>query len=167
MTRWRSRNARPCPRAQAQSPSWEAGAAADNVVLHGLKVSLGPDLRVMYPMNVMNFGIGGDVVANGPADPSKLRLAGIIRWPPSREEEGGSSQELGHGACCVLGLGFRVAELARGVLARLARGRLPNLRWTDARCADWMKNGCCLRTCGRSRLVDIASRIGQDSGAPY
>ena len=66
-----------------QAPS--AGEArADNLVLHGLAVQLGPDLRVLYPMNVLNFGIAGELVATGPADPARLKLAGTIRcgFPP-------------------------------------------------------------------------------------
>lgn len=57
-------------------------ARADNLVLHGLAVQLGPDLRVLYPMNVLNFGIAGELVANGPADPAHLKLAGTIRCAP-------------------------------------------------------------------------------------
>ena len=60
-----------------QAPGAEA--RADNLVLHGLAVKLGPDLRVLYPMNVLNFGISGELAANGPAHPSHLKLAGTIR----------------------------------------------------------------------------------------
>ena len=57
-------------------------ARADNLALHGLAVQLGPDLRVLYPMNVLNFGIAGELVATGPADPARLKLAGTIRCAP-------------------------------------------------------------------------------------
>lgn len=50
----------------------------DNVLLHGLQIQLGPDLRVMYPMNVMNFGISGEVTVSGPADPTKIKPFGTI-----------------------------------------------------------------------------------------
>ena len=66
-----------------QAPDGEGSPAvageAVAVALHGLKVALGPDLRVMYPMNVMNFGIAGDLLISGPAEPDKLRVAGSIR----------------------------------------------------------------------------------------
>lgn len=69
--------------AATQAPG--AGEArADNLVLHGLAVQLGPDLRVLYPMNVLNFGIAGELVATGPADPARLKLAGTIRCVPLR-----------------------------------------------------------------------------------
>lgn len=58
-------------------------ARADNLALHGLAVQLGPDLRVLYPMNVLNFGIAGELVATGPADPARLKLAGTIRCAPA------------------------------------------------------------------------------------
>lgn len=51
---------------------------ADNVVLHGLKIELGPELRATYPV-VMNFEISGDVVIDGPADVSRLKMVGVIR----------------------------------------------------------------------------------------
>ena len=56
------------------------------MLLHGLQIKLGPDLRVMYPMNVMNFGISGEVTVSGPADPTKIKPFGIIMCgspPPS------------------------------------------------------------------------------------
>ena len=63
-----------------QSDALSQPAVADNVLLHGLRVQLGPDLRVMYPMNVMNFGIGGEISISGPADPAKIKPLGTIRW---------------------------------------------------------------------------------------
>ena len=51
-------------------------AVAEQVVLRGLKVQLGPDLRASYPV-VMNFTIGGEVVLNGPAQMDAMQLAGL------------------------------------------------------------------------------------------
>ena len=46
-------------------------------MLEGLKVRLGPELRAMYPV-VVNLGISGDVQLDGPADPNKVRLTGVV-----------------------------------------------------------------------------------------
>jgi len=62
---------------RSQAPAGEARAEA--LVLHGLAVQLGPDLRVLYPMNVLNFGIAGELAATGPASPTGLKLVGTIR----------------------------------------------------------------------------------------
>ena len=67
------------PAQPIQSDALSQPAVADNVLLHGLRVQLGPDLRVMYPMNVMNFGIGGEVSISGPAEPTKIKPVGTIR----------------------------------------------------------------------------------------
>ena len=53
-------------------------AVAEQVVLRGLKVQLGPDLRASYPV-VMNFTIGGEVVLNGPAQMDAMQLAGVVK----------------------------------------------------------------------------------------
>ncbi|KAK9804274.1 hypothetical protein WJX72_004315 [[Myrmecia] bisecta] len=50
---------------------------ADQLSLQGLKLHLGPELRVVYPV-VMNFGISGDIEVNGPATPGRMRVAGTI-----------------------------------------------------------------------------------------
>ncbi len=70
------------PAQPIQSDALSQPAVADNVLLHGLRVQLGPDLRVMYPMNVMNFGIGGEVSISGPAEPTKIKPVGTIRCAP-------------------------------------------------------------------------------------
>ena len=64
----------------AQVPGAEA--RAHNLMLRGLAIKLGPDLRVLYPMNVLNFGIAGEVAVSGPAHPDHLKLAGTVRWAP-------------------------------------------------------------------------------------
>lgn len=51
---------------------------AERVVLQGLSIQLGPDLRTTYPV-VMNFNISGQVNVTGPADPHKLQLQGTIK----------------------------------------------------------------------------------------
>ena len=71
-----------------QSDALGQPAVADNVLLHGLQIRLGPDLRVMYPMNVMNFGISGEVTVSGPADPTKIRPFGVILCEPSTPSPG-------------------------------------------------------------------------------
>ena len=48
-----------------------------SVQLRGLQVRLGPELRAMYPV-VVNLGISGDVELNGAADPSQLRMTGVV-----------------------------------------------------------------------------------------
>lgn len=53
-------------------------AMAERVVLQGLTIQLGPDLRTTYPV-VMNFNISGQVNVTGPADPHKLQLQGTIK----------------------------------------------------------------------------------------
>lgn len=53
-------------------------AVAERVVLQGLTIQLGPDLRTTYPV-VMNFNISGRVDITGPADASKLQLQGTIK----------------------------------------------------------------------------------------
>lgn len=53
-------------------------AMAQRVLLQGLTIQLGPDLRTTYPV-VMNFNISGQVNVTGPADPHKLQLQGTIK----------------------------------------------------------------------------------------
>ncbi|KAL0047976.1 hypothetical protein WJX82_004829 [Trebouxia sp. C0006] len=53
-------------------------AVAERVVLQGLTIQLGPDLRTTYPV-VMNFNISGQVDITGPADANKLQLQGTIK----------------------------------------------------------------------------------------
>ena len=53
-------------------------AVAERVVLQGLSIQLGPDLRTTYPV-VMNFNISGQVNITGPAQAHKLQLQGIIK----------------------------------------------------------------------------------------
>eukprot|EP00884_Botryococcus_braunii_P001433 jgi/Botrbrau1/11290/Bobra.0038s0056.1 len=51
--------------------------AVENVMLKGVKIHLGPELRAIYPV-VVNLGISGDVEVCGPANPNLLRLNGTI-----------------------------------------------------------------------------------------
>jgi len=53
-------------------------AVAERVVLQGLTIQLGPDLRTTYPV-VMNFNISGQVDITGPADANKLQLQGTVK----------------------------------------------------------------------------------------
>ncbi|DBA89831.1 TPA: hypothetical protein ACH3X2_004696 [Trebouxia sp. C0005] len=53
-------------------------AVAERVVLQGLTIQLGPDLRTTYPV-VMNFNISGQVDITGPPDANKLQLQGTIK----------------------------------------------------------------------------------------
>ena len=53
-------------------------AVAERVVLQGLTIQLGPDLRTTYPV-VMNFNISGQVDVTGPADANRLQLQGTIK----------------------------------------------------------------------------------------
>lgn len=64
-------------RLEPQVPATEA--RADNLMLRGLSIKLGPDLRVLYPMNVLNFGIAGDLSVSGPALPDRIKLGGTVR----------------------------------------------------------------------------------------
>lgn len=59
------------------SDSSPPATVADNVQLAGLRLHLGPELRAMYPV-VLNLGISGDLLIDGPADPDFVRLAGTI-----------------------------------------------------------------------------------------
>ncbi|KAK9840821.1 hypothetical protein WJX81_007219 [Elliptochloris bilobata] len=54
----------------------QAGAAAA-VGLRGLRISLGPELRAVYPV-VLNMGLAGDVELGGAAAPGRLRVAGTL-----------------------------------------------------------------------------------------
>jgi hypothetical protein len=54
----------------------QAGAAAA-VGLRGLRISLGPELRAVYPV-VLNMGLAGDVELSGAAAPGRLRVAGTL-----------------------------------------------------------------------------------------
>lgn len=67
-----------CTVPQVEQPPLVQPAVAEQVVLRGLKVQLGPDLRASYPV-VMNFTIGGEVVLNGPAQMDAVQLAGIVK----------------------------------------------------------------------------------------
>lgn len=51
---------------------------AEEVLLQGLRVKLGPDLRATYSV-VMNFNISGEVELQGPADPLRLQPSGVIK----------------------------------------------------------------------------------------
>lgn len=57
----------------------EALAAAGVPLLQGLTVTLGPELRAVYPF-VINFGIQGEIELEGYADPSALRPSGAIEF---------------------------------------------------------------------------------------
>ena len=59
------------------SDSSPPATVADNVRLDGLRLQLGPELRAMYPV-VLNLGISGDLLIDGPADPDFVRLAGTM-----------------------------------------------------------------------------------------
>ncbi len=59
------------------SDSSPPATVADNVRLDRLRLQLGPELRAMYPV-VLNLGISGDLLIDGPADPNFLRLAGTM-----------------------------------------------------------------------------------------
>ncbi|GLC76606.1 hypothetical protein PLESTF_001804400 [Pleodorina starrii] len=48
------------------------------VVLSGLEVVLGPDLRALFPV-VLNLGLSGSVTLSGPADPERLQPVGAIQ----------------------------------------------------------------------------------------
>ena len=63
--------------------------------LRGLQVRLGPELRAMYPV-VVNLGISGDVEVNGAADPSQLRMTGMVNL------ESGEVRSCFHGRRCWL-----------------------------------------------------------------
>ena len=52
-------------------------AAVPHLMLKGLQIRLGPELRAMYPV-VVNMGISGDIEVNGRADISLLRLKGLV-----------------------------------------------------------------------------------------
>ena len=67
-----------CTVLQVEQPPLVQPAVAEQVVLRGLKVQLGPDLRASYPV-VMNFTIGGEVVLNGPAQMEAMQLAGVVK----------------------------------------------------------------------------------------
>ena len=45
--------------------------------LRGLRISLGPELRAVYPV-VLNMGVAGDVELSGAATPGRLRPAGTL-----------------------------------------------------------------------------------------
>ncbi len=45
--------------------------------LRGLRISLGPELRAVYPV-VLNMGLAGDVELSGAAAPGRLRVAGTL-----------------------------------------------------------------------------------------
>lgn len=58
-------------------------ARAGDLLLRGLTIKLGPDLRVLYPMNMLNFGIEGELALSGPAHPDHLKLAGTVLCAPT------------------------------------------------------------------------------------
>lgn len=55
----------------------ETQAGAATVGLRGLRISLGPELRAVYPV-VLNMGVAGDVELSGAATPGRLRPAGTL-----------------------------------------------------------------------------------------
>ena len=48
------------------------------LMLQGLTIQLGPDLRTVYPF-MMTFNVSGQVKINGPADAKRLQLQGVIK----------------------------------------------------------------------------------------
>ena len=62
----------------------ENGAEAVSIpagtpLLHGVAITLGPELRAVYPF-VLNFGISGEISLEGYADPALLRPSGAIEF---------------------------------------------------------------------------------------
>lgn len=55
----------------------QAGGGVPDLQLQGLQLRLGPELRAQYPV-VVNMGISGSLELNGPLNPKKLRLAGVV-----------------------------------------------------------------------------------------
>ena len=49
------------------------------MLFRDLKIHLGPDIRAVYPF-VLNFTLSGDLVFNGPMDPERVRVEGVVRF---------------------------------------------------------------------------------------
>lgn len=47
--------------------------------MRGLKIHLGPELRVVYPL-ILNFGTSGDLELNGVADPAGVKPKGTLMF---------------------------------------------------------------------------------------
>ncbi|GIL58076.1 hypothetical protein Vafri_13264, partial [Volvox africanus] len=70
--------------ASATSPGAGGSGGADGspppgpaLMLSGLELVLGPDLRALFPV-VLNLGLSGSVTLNGPADPKRLQPSGTV-----------------------------------------------------------------------------------------
>ena len=71
-----------CQTAEDVSGGGQAGDSAQSAVasqacLKNLSIHLGPELRTMYPF-IVNLGLSGDIELNGPADPTRVCVAGTI-----------------------------------------------------------------------------------------
>ena len=57
----------------------ENASALHEAVCRDLKIHIGPDVRAVYPF-VLNFSVAGDLVFNGPADPKRIGVEGVIHF---------------------------------------------------------------------------------------
>lgn len=50
-----------------------------DVRLTDLRVTLGPELRIVYPL-ILNFAVRGELELNGPAHPKRIRTKGTLSF---------------------------------------------------------------------------------------
>lgn len=50
-----------------------------DIRLSDLKLVLGPELRILYPL-ILNFAVSGELELNGPAHPKRIKPKGILTF---------------------------------------------------------------------------------------
>lgn len=50
-----------------------------DIRLSDLKLVLGPELRIVYPL-ILNFAVSGELELNGPAHPKRIKPKGILTF---------------------------------------------------------------------------------------
>lgn len=50
-----------------------------DIRLSDLRIALGPELRIVYPL-ILNFAISGELELNGPAHPKWIKPKGVLTF---------------------------------------------------------------------------------------